>query len=225
MAEAILSLNTSGATANNIMTLFQSAAAINKARQNDMADDVSEGEVLSPDELKRRYKEASRLTTGTNFGVGNGHLGTEFRDEIIRRKEQRLELAQAKVTKSKDQQRQLIKAVKKLRKSMTKPKYKQVNKDLQLLIRYKRKKGDKKLPNQRKETDGMPLKVGRHLKLVQRHRTWRMRAMIIQVSSLVKRRMRMTSAPAPVNQRMEMKMNSALAKRRARKSRPINNIL
>ena len=52
-----------------------------------MADDTSNENVLTPEELKRRYKEVPRLITGTNFGVGNGHLGTEFRDEIISRKE------------------------------------------------------------------------------------------------------------------------------------------
>ena len=35
---------------------------------------------------------------------------------------------------------------------MKKPKYKLVNRDLQLLIRYKKQKGDIPLPNQRKKT-------------------------------------------------------------------------
>ena len=86
------------------------------------------------------------------FWSGQWPSWTEFRNKIIHRKEQRLEIAKAKATKSKGQQWQLVQAVKRLRKDMSKPKYKLINKDLQLLIRYKKQKGDKPLPNRRKQT-------------------------------------------------------------------------
>ena len=44
---------------------------------------------LSPEELRKRYKESSFLTAGQVFGHGNGRLGEEVRDEVIRRNEAR----------------------------------------------------------------------------------------------------------------------------------------
>ncbi len=44
---------------------------------------------LSPEELKKRYKESSFLTAGQVFGNGNGRLGVETRDKVIRRNEAR----------------------------------------------------------------------------------------------------------------------------------------
>ena len=51
-----------------------------------MADDNSAGNVLSSEELKKRYKDASWMSAGTGFGIGNGSLGPELRDEVVRRK-------------------------------------------------------------------------------------------------------------------------------------------
>ena len=40
-----------------------------------MAGDAANGNVVSPDELRNRYKDASRLTAGIAFGNDDGHLG------------------------------------------------------------------------------------------------------------------------------------------------------
>ena len=83
-AEAINSLNYSGATASSIMNLMQNADKRNEGRRKNMADDVANSNQLTPEELKKRYQETKRFTTGTVFAKGNGMLGKEVRDKVIR---------------------------------------------------------------------------------------------------------------------------------------------
>ena len=59
----------------------------NKARRYHQESEAAVS--LSPEELKKRYKESSFLTAGQVFGNGNGRLGVEARDEVIRRNEAR----------------------------------------------------------------------------------------------------------------------------------------
>ena len=40
-----------------------------------MVEDASMDNCLSPEELKERYMEAKRFTSGVVFGVGDGYLG------------------------------------------------------------------------------------------------------------------------------------------------------
>ena len=56
---------------------------------------------LSPEELRKRYKESSFLTSGQVFGHGNGCLGTEAQDEVLRRNEARWEKESAIVLRKK----------------------------------------------------------------------------------------------------------------------------
>ncbi len=66
---------------------------------------------LSPEELKKRYKESSFLTAGQVFGHGNGRLGVEARDEVIRRNEARKAMEAAVESRKKTKLRELISSV------------------------------------------------------------------------------------------------------------------
>ena len=68
----------------------------------------------------RRYKEASRFTAGTVFGIGDGMLGPKVRDEVIRHNQAR-DARTATVTANKKATiRKLCADVKKLRAEMKK---------------------------------------------------------------------------------------------------------
>ena len=70
IANTVASVNLSGYTASGIMLLMNENEKKNKARRSHQE---SEAEVsLSPEELKKRYKESSFLTAGQVFGNGNG---------------------------------------------------------------------------------------------------------------------------------------------------------
>ena len=81
-----------------------------------MAEDAAVGNRISPEELKKRYAEAKRLTSGVAFGVGNGELGTHVRDEVIRRNELRKEKKVAAVAKKGQKLRALCDAVRTIQK-------------------------------------------------------------------------------------------------------------
>ena len=51
-----------------------------------MADDDAASNIISPKELKKRYSRTKRLSAGVAFGVGNGRLGPELRDEVMRQR-------------------------------------------------------------------------------------------------------------------------------------------
>ena len=82
VAEGLCSLNFTSATANNIMSLMQSSKNQNEARMKEMTDGTSPP---SAEELKRRYAESKRMTSGTIFFKCDGILGTAVRDEVIQR--------------------------------------------------------------------------------------------------------------------------------------------
>ena len=47
-----------------------------------MAEDATNGNVVSSEELRSRYKEATRLTAGVVYGKGDGRLGPKIRDAV-----------------------------------------------------------------------------------------------------------------------------------------------
>ena len=102
---------------------------------------------LSPEELKKRYKESSFLTAGQVFGNGNGRLGVEARDEVIRRNEARKDKEAAVVSRKKTKLRGLISSAKVIKEKMKSKTYKLKRKDLLVLVRYKHSKGDQKIPS------------------------------------------------------------------------------
>jgi hypothetical protein len=99
IAATASSLNVSGYTASGLMSLMHENEKKNHARQTHQESEASKH--LSPDDLKKRYKESSFLTAGQVFGHGNGRLGAEVRDEVIRRNEARREKEAAVVSRKK----------------------------------------------------------------------------------------------------------------------------
>lgn len=152
--EAVNGLNYSGATASNIMKLMQNTEKRNEGRRQHMGEDAANKNQLSTEELQKRYRETTRFTTGTVFGKGNGILGTEVRDEVIRRnnakkehdanekknKQSKLRVLQGKVFEIRDQMREKKETAKDL-----------TNRQLQSLIMWKKQKEDKKMPTNKKE--------------------------------------------------------------------------
>ena len=78
ITQASQEANTNSQTAQDIMALLAQNNSRNAGRQNHMAGDAANGNVVSPDELRKRYKEARKLTAGVAFGNGDGHLGPEL---------------------------------------------------------------------------------------------------------------------------------------------------
>ena len=116
-----------------------------------MAEDAAIGNQISPEELKKRYAEAKRLTSGVAFGVGNGELGTQVRDEVIRRNKIRKEKEVAAVAKKGQKLRALCDAVRTIQRDMKKKNFKWTNAKLTKMCRWKRQPGDKKLPTRKDE--------------------------------------------------------------------------
>ena len=83
--QSVESLNYSGGTASDILTLVQNAKSKTEGRLAHMSGDAAAKNRVSPDELKKRYEVATRFTAGKVFGRGDGHLGKVVRDEVIRR--------------------------------------------------------------------------------------------------------------------------------------------
>ena len=146
IAETAATLNYSGSTATHLMTLMQNQARRNEGvrRQND-----ENGAELTSDELKKRYKEARRMTAGMVFGEGNGHLGKEVRDEVVRRNQRRKEKAANVAASKKAALRNLQREVEDIRASMKQPNFKFTLKNLRPLIKWKRRPEDKALPSRK----------------------------------------------------------------------------
>ena len=72
----------------------------------------------------KRYKDSPFLTAGQVFGNGNGRLGAEVRDEVIRRNEARKEKEAGVVSRKKMKLRELISRVKEIKDDMKGKNYK-----------------------------------------------------------------------------------------------------
>ena len=66
----------------------------------------------------KRHKDSPFLTAGQVFGNGNGRLGAEVRDEVIRRNEARKEKEAGVVSRKKMKLRELISRVKEIKDDM-----------------------------------------------------------------------------------------------------------
>ena len=106
---------------------------------------------LPPDVLKSRYEKAKRMTAGVVFGLGDGVLGIQVRDEVIRRNDTRKAKAKATEANNKKKVRELAAKVGDIRDEMADPSFNMLNRHLETLIRYKTRKGDKKLPTKKAE--------------------------------------------------------------------------
>ena len=144
IANTAASVNLSGYTASGIMSLMNENVKKNQARRSHQEKEAAVD--LSPEELRKRYKESSFLTAGQVFGHGNGRLGEEVRDEVIRRNEARKDKEAAVESRKKMKLRELISSAKVIKDKMKSKKIKLTGKDLLVLVRYKRMKGDQPMP-------------------------------------------------------------------------------
>ena len=63
--------------------MFHNAKSKNKGRREHMAEDASIENCIPPEELKERFKEAKRFTSGVVFGVGDVYPGPAVWDDVI----------------------------------------------------------------------------------------------------------------------------------------------
>ena len=126
------------------MSLMNENVKKNQARRSHQEKEAAVD--LSPEELRKRYKELSFLTAEQVFGHGNGWLGEEVRDEVIRRKEDRKDKEAAVESRKKMKLRELILSAKVIKDKMKSKKFKLTGKDLLVLVRYKCTKGDQLIP-------------------------------------------------------------------------------
>ena len=134
-----------GFTASGLMSLMQDNEKKNNARRSHQESETSKPP--SREELMLRYKESTFFSAGQVFGNGDGCLGTEVRDEVIRRNEARREKEAAVVSRKKTKLRGLILNAKVIKDKMESKTYKLNGKELLVLVRYKHAEGDQKIPS------------------------------------------------------------------------------
>ena len=144
ISQALEEVNLSGSTASNIMALTQNAAA----RQAGQANNNELTARPSAAELKIRYDESSRITSGNVFAA-DGIIGSEVRDAVIAKRDAKEKKEAVGVKKTKDKLRAIIEAIKTIRKEMKKKgkTFKWTNKKYKAMIFYKKRKGDKAVPS------------------------------------------------------------------------------
>jgi len=144
-ANTLLDLNHNNATANSILKLAQTASNTAAMR---MQHNTSQ-QTVSTEELKARYKQASRLTSNVIFGSGDGTLGPYARDEAIRRRQARIDKVNAGMQKKKlDLSKSLEAYLKlKLEPNYGNPDFKWTVPKLKIAIKVKKLPGDKALPS------------------------------------------------------------------------------
>ena len=150
---SVESLNYSGGTASDIMTLAQNTKSKTEGRLAHMSGDAAARNRVSPDELKKRYEAATRFTAGTVFGRGDGHLGEVVRDEVIRRNTAKINSDIASVEKKKKDLRDLRDAVLKIRVEKESPSFKMTCEKLKTLVKWKKRDGDKAIPSKKEDLE------------------------------------------------------------------------
>ena len=155
IAQAAQEANTKSQTSQDIMALLAQNNSRNEGRQNHMAGDAANGNVVSADELRKRYKNARKLTAGVAFGNGDGHLGPELRDAVRERNIAKSKKETASAARKKSALRKLCKEVANIRKEQRtqKSSFRFTTTKLKALCRYKKKKGDKKMPTRKSELE------------------------------------------------------------------------
>ena len=117
-----------------------------------MAEDAAMENQLTSEELQNRYKEAKRFTTGALFGKGDGHLGPEVRDEVIRRNEARKNKETAKIRSNKTKLQELAADVEGIRhQQATDLLFTLIAGNLGQLVQWKKQKGNAAMPSRKKD--------------------------------------------------------------------------
>ena len=148
VSESIGELNHTGQTADDLLTLMQNEKSKSAGRRRTM--DTSG--VVSAEELKKRYAQHRRFTTGVVFGQGDAKLGPEVRDRVISLNAERRDKEEAKANRKKDKMRELADAVQSIRYHQeTDPSFILRVTHLEKLVRWKRNKDDSPLKSKRKE--------------------------------------------------------------------------
>ena len=93
------------------------------------------------------------MTFDVVFRRGDGVLGIQVRDEVIRRNDARKAKAKATEANNKRKVRELAAKVADIRDEMADPSFSMLSRHLATLIRYKTQKGDKKLPTKKAEME------------------------------------------------------------------------
>ena len=109
-----------------------------------MADDDEADNVISREELQKRYKDSSRLTAGTAFDRGNGMLGPELRDEVIKRRNAKRANDKTKAKKKEDGGRLIVHIGRRVLHESKKKGFTWTGAKLKDAIKYKRLKNDKR---------------------------------------------------------------------------------
>ena len=90
------------------------------------------------------------MTIGVVFGRGDGVLGIQVRDEVIRRNAARKEKAKATEANNKKKVKELVAKVVDIWDKVAEPSFVMLSRHVETLIRYKTRKGDMKLPPKKK---------------------------------------------------------------------------
>ncbi len=146
VTKAAQTLNTTGSTVSDILTLIQNTKSKNEGHKKHMATDDAAGNKLSPEELIKRYQSLNHFTSGKSFGLGDGEIGPSARDKVIRRNCLRNQREKAVVARKDQAIRKLIANVKRVRAKFKKPITKTTIERLKILCQYKKCPKDRPVP-------------------------------------------------------------------------------
>lgn len=142
-------LNYTG-TVGNLFQLSQTVSLRNTGRQRHM-DELTASRP-DADTLKQRYKQANRLTSSEVFSHGDGEIGIELFQEMIRRAEKREAKEKAAKEKKKAGKAELLTQVRQVRAKLSsnRNKIECLNvAELKVLCKYKKKANDPAMPTKK----------------------------------------------------------------------------
>ena len=159
LAQTVTELNYTSATVSDVLALAQRTKAVNDGRNNNMAPNAARGNMMTSNQLRDTYRDVQRMTAGTVFGKGNGVLGPEVRDEVVRRIQARRACIANQDSKKKKILRDLKRSVEVVRAKMLTVSFNLTVKDLTTLCRWKKTKEDGKMPTKRSDLEALWRKI------------------------------------------------------------------
>ena len=106
----------------------------------------------TPEELQETYSKLKRLTGGGVFRNGNGRLGEEIRDAVVRNENTKIEKANKSASNKRKARRKLFNEYQKVKALMRKPTFqahKLNNTELRTVCLYKKQTGDAAVPTKK----------------------------------------------------------------------------